>query len=156
MSVPNDNGGMKHDALKPRYDLIPPEATRQLAWVLTFGAEKYEDHNWMRGMNWSRVIGGAERHIAAIKAGEDVDPETGMAHAAHLMACATFLVSFLMRGLGVDDRMPAMSFSVMDATAQSQIALWASENPRPDRASAAGAEAVNKALAAMATLTAER
>ena len=38
--------GTKHDAGKPRMDLIPPRAEMLLAEVLTFGANRYGDDNW--------------------------------------------------------------------------------------------------------------
>jgi hypothetical protein len=36
----------KNDNDKLRYDLIPPQALKALAEVLTFGANKYADNNW--------------------------------------------------------------------------------------------------------------
>ena len=74
------------DAGKPRFDLLHPVATRDLARVFTFGAAKYGDTNWQRGMNWTKMIASAKRHLNAIESGIDYDEESGMLHAAHLAA----------------------------------------------------------------------
>lgn len=65
--------GKRYDKGKLRYDLIQPDAEKGLVEVLTFGASKYEDRNWEKGMPWSKVIGPLKRHLAAIEAGEDYD-----------------------------------------------------------------------------------
>ena len=96
--------GRKDDAGKPRHELIPPEAVEALADVLTFGATKYGDRNWERGMAWSRVYGAAMRHAWAWWRGEKADPETGLSHLKHLLCCVAFLVAFEERGAGSDDR----------------------------------------------------
>ena len=68
-----ESKGLRFDKGKLRYDLIQPDALKGLVEVLTFGATKYEDRNWEKGMSWSKVIGPLERHLAAIKAGKDYD-----------------------------------------------------------------------------------
>ena len=55
--------GVKFDQDKPRMDLIPPETVEALAAVLTYGAKKYEDRNWEKGMSWGRVYGALMRHL---------------------------------------------------------------------------------------------
>ena len=86
--------GIRFDSGKVRHDLLSPTAINELAKVLTFGAEKYAANNWRKGMAWSRVIGSLERHLNAIKRGEDVDKETGLLHAAHVMCNAMFLADY--------------------------------------------------------------
>lgn len=89
-----DGGGLRFNTGKTRYDLIPAYAQEQYARVLTKGAEKYADRNWERGMPWSKVISSLERHLYAIKRGEDHDPESGLLHSAHVMTNAAFLTEF--------------------------------------------------------------
>lgn len=86
--------GLRHDEGKLRHDLIPPNPINELAKVLTFGAKKYADHNWMKGMKWSKVIGPLKRHLNAIERGEDHDSESGLLHAAHVMCNAMFLLEY--------------------------------------------------------------
>lgn len=112
----NDNApvGLKHDADKPRFDLIDAEAMEQLAKVLTFGAKKYAAHNWRKGIAYSRLIAAAERHINAIKRNEDNDPETGLPHAAHAMCCLMFLIWQQKHRVYMDDRWKRSPLTVRD------------------------------------------
>lgn len=96
--------GRKDDAEKPRYDLIPPEILHGLAVVLTYGAVKYSERNWERGMRWGRPFGALMRHMWAWWRGEDKDPETGYSHLWHAACCVAFLISYEARKLGEDDR----------------------------------------------------
>lgn len=86
--------GKRFNEGKTRYDLIPQFAQEQYAKVLTKGAEKYADRNWESGMDWSKVISSLERHLAAVKNGEDYDRETGLLHSAHIMCNAAFLTEY--------------------------------------------------------------
>ena len=89
---------------KVRYDLIPPYAQEEYAKVLMKGAEKYSVGNWQKGMPWSFVLASLERHLYAIKKGEDKDNETGLLHSAHIMANAAFLTEYYMFNKDCDDR----------------------------------------------------
>jgi len=79
---------------KPRYDLVPAYAQEQYVRVLTKGSEKYAPRNWEKGMAWTKVIASLERHIKAIKNGQDYDEETGLLHSAHVMCNAAFLTEY--------------------------------------------------------------
>jgi hypothetical protein len=96
--------GTKHDAGKVRLDLLPYESLEEIGKVLTFGASKYDDHNWRGGMAWSRLLGALLRHIFAWASGQDKDPETGLSHLAHAGCCIVFLLSYEKLGAGEDDR----------------------------------------------------
>lgn len=97
-------GGQKFDQDKPRMDLLDAYAIEELARVLTFGAKKYAAHNWRKGIVLSRLIAASARHLFAIARGEDVDEETGLQHAAHLMCCAMFMVWTIKHRPDMDDR----------------------------------------------------
>ena len=96
--------GTKHDSSKLRFDLLSAAALSQLSAVLTEGARKYEAHNWRKGIAMSRLLGASYRHLNAILSGEDVDPEFGLLHAAHLMCCAMFMVEQTLMRPEFDDR----------------------------------------------------
>lgn len=96
--------GVKFDAGKPRYELLPPEFLEGTAHVLTFGAKKYQDRNWEKGMNWSRAFGALMRHMWAWWRGQDRDDETGMSHLWHASCCLAFLIAWEARCHGNDDR----------------------------------------------------
>jgi hypothetical protein len=107
ISIQNPTGyeeGVKFDQDKIRTDLLPPDAMLGIAEILTFGAKKYGDRNWERGMKWSRPYGALLRHIWAWWNGEDKDPETGKSHLDHAACCISFLSAYEKRKIGEDDR----------------------------------------------------
>lgn len=96
--------GRKNDTGKLRYDLLPPDALDEVAFVYTIGATKYTDRNWEEGMKWGRIVAALERHIQAWKSGEMLDPEDGHHHLAAAAWCCLTLIAYELRGIGVDDR----------------------------------------------------
>lgn len=92
----SESVGVKNDAHKPYVDLIDSYALTELAKVLTFGAKKYSAHNWRGGIQYSCIIASCFRHLMSINSGENVDAESGLPHAAHLMCNAMFL-TWMMR-----------------------------------------------------------
>lgn len=86
--------GTKYDEEKIRLDLFSPQVYSAISEVLTKGAIKYEDHNWAKGILYSRVVAALERHINAFKSGENLDPEWGLHHLAHAGCCIMFLLHY--------------------------------------------------------------
>lgn len=99
-----DNGGLRYDTDKARYDLIPPEAIDALAIHYMVGARKYADRNWERGMSWSRCFASLMRHGWKWLWGEDIDPETGTHHMIAVAWNAFALYIYHTRNIGIDDR----------------------------------------------------
>lgn len=97
-------GGLKLDQGKPGMYLLPYAALAEIAKVLDFGAKKYAPGNWAKGINYSRLISAAERHLGAFKDGEDKDPESGLSHIAHLGCCVLFLMWMVLKRPDLDDR----------------------------------------------------
>ena len=96
--------GTKYDDNKIRMELLSSEALIKIAEVMTFGAKKYDSHNWRKGIKWSRIYGASQRHLVAWIAGEDKDPETGISHLAHAGCCIMFLLEFEKTHKELDDR----------------------------------------------------
>lgn len=111
-----------------RFDLIPPDALWQLALVFGKGAEKYAARNWERGFDWSKSYGALQRHLALWWAGEDTDDETGLSHMAHAAWHCLVLLSFTLRGVGVDDRAPA-AYASMAAAVTNQAEIDSAREP---------------------------
>ena len=86
--------GLKYDAGKLPWDLLPPEATEQIVEILDFGQKKYAAWNWAKGISYSRVFSATMRHLWAWYRGEENDPETSKSHLAHAAACIVFLLYF--------------------------------------------------------------
>jgi len=96
--------GLRYNAGKARYDLVPPDALEELVKVYTMGAEKYAPRNWELGLSWSACFASLMRHAWAWMRGEDRDAESGQLHMAHVAWNALTLVAFALRGDGTDDR----------------------------------------------------
>ena len=97
--------GNKFDATKLRIDLIPPTAIKGLAHVLGYGAKKYGDYNWYKGVEYSRLYSACLRHLIAWWEGEDYDQESGLTHVDHAMCNLAFLCQFMQDArFELDDR----------------------------------------------------
>lgn len=75
---------IKHDQGKNRFTLLQGRALEEVMKVGEMGARKYGDHNYRKGMNISRYINAAFRHLFAwVFRNEDIDSESGLSHLAH-------------------------------------------------------------------------
>lgn len=87
---------------KRRYDLVPPEALRLIADVLTRGAEKHDrpedkQPGWFRNQDWERQYTAAlMRHFESWRGGEWLDA-SGLPHLAHVGANALILLALALR-----------------------------------------------------------
>lgn len=114
MSVYDDDGdnhvpdepatsGVKHDHGKPMVSLVRPEFILGVAEVMTFGANKYGRFNYRHGMDHSRLMDAALRHLMADLAGERLDPESGLPHIMHAASNLNMLHDYRVNELGNDD-----------------------------------------------------
>lgn len=107
----SDAANLKKDDGKLRLDLVPPEAMFALAEVFAFGATKYAEFGWEEGgLSAKRLYAAALRHLTAYWQAhrlddEDgqLDPESGLPHLYHALACISMLVTLAERGLLGDD-----------------------------------------------------
>lgn len=99
-----ESGAVKHDGLKARVDLIPPEVIFAMGEMFRHGANKYEDRNWEKGMKWSRVFGSLMRHLWAWWSGEDIDKDSNRPHLYAAACCIAMLIAYTKRKTGTDDR----------------------------------------------------
>jgi hypothetical protein len=100
-----NEGGTKHDSGKPRMELIPFEALEEVAKVYTFGADKYDEFNWRKGLTYNRLLGATLRHISKFINGTDCDKESNLNHLAHAISNLLMIISFHKDGRNdLDDR----------------------------------------------------
>lgn len=99
--IRKSSGFVKHDSDKIRYDLVCPYAYEDLGKVLTFGAKKYEDNNWMKG-DINTYIAAMQRHLnevkKAVNSGNNdlfIDDDSGLQHGAALMVNGMFIHWFI-------------------------------------------------------------
>lgn len=87
--------GVKYDDDKPRWELLPFRAVKEVVEVLTYGSKKYADDNWkIVPEARKRYISAAFRHLTDWAGGEKKDSETGKSHLAHAICCLLFLLWF--------------------------------------------------------------
>lgn len=87
--------GTKYDGGKIRWDLLPFSALEEIAKVYTFGANKYEDWNWHKGIKYSRCVAAMWRHFKAWWWDlETLDPESKCHHLASVGFYVLVLLEF--------------------------------------------------------------
>lgn len=101
--ITSDTGGEK-DRKLAEIASIDPIALLHLAEVSGAGARKYSAYNFLKGYDWSLSMNALQRHALLFWSGEDRDPESGQLHATHAAWHGLTLTSFLLRGIGNDDR----------------------------------------------------
>jgi len=99
--------GAKLDAEKIRADLLIlgfAKALEEVGKVSTFGAKKYTENGWQAVENGtSRYTAAMLRHVLKEGQGEEIDPESGLLHAAHTAWNALARLDFIMRDVGKPD-----------------------------------------------------
>jgi hypothetical protein len=89
---------------KRRWGLVDFKSLEPMVKVLEFGANKYDDHNWKKGLDYVGVSESLMRHMFAWLDGEDIDPESGISHIGHIMCNAMFLSYYIENYPELDDR----------------------------------------------------
>ena len=101
---PNDPKGAAGAKKAPMW-LLPPYALQQTAWVHKLGASKYQPYNWRdTGVCATTYISAIMRHLDAWRDGEDIDPESGVTHLAHIAASCNILMDANKCDKLIDDR----------------------------------------------------
>lgn len=83
--------GTRHNVDKRRWSLVDFDALEDMVKVLEFGAKKYADHNWNKGLLTTETVESLMRHLVAYLNGQDDDSESGLPHAGHILCNAMFL-----------------------------------------------------------------
>lgn len=105
---PQDTSGpvsVKHDSDKPAVQYIPMEALFAMGDAFGYGARKYGGYNFqLTGLEVTRCLAAAVRHIFQFLSGEDNDKESGKSHLGHAMAAIGMAVYTLHHFKNKDDR----------------------------------------------------
>lgn len=102
-----EQASKKYDKGKPAVELVPMRPLLECGSVMGYGGSKYEDkwnHKNPGGVEWSRRVGSALRHLIDWMEGEDDDPESGLSHLAHAATQIMLTRDMQIRGTGTDDR----------------------------------------------------
>ena len=81
---------MRFNDGKLKWSLVDYPSIESLVKVLMFGADKYAPDNWKIGLDLEEIKESAMRHLTAMMNGEDLDPESGLSHAGHVMCNMMF------------------------------------------------------------------
>jgi Domain of unknown function (DUF5664) len=86
------------------FHLWPETATALGALALLDGALKYGRGNWrVAGVKFTIYYDAMRRHMNKWMEGEKTDPDSGLPHFAHVLACAAILADAEASGMLVDD-----------------------------------------------------
>jgi len=79
---------------KSRWSLLPFDSLEEVVKVYEYGAEKYDDHNWMKGRKFSDYISAMMRHTISFIRGEDRDKDSNCHHLACVVFYCLALITF--------------------------------------------------------------
>lgn len=100
---PKTAAGAKKPAL---FSVIPTASLLHLGEVMKLGANKYGPFNWRETpVPAMTYVDAAGRHLLSFLDGETHDPESGMSHLAHVMACCAIVIDAQENGM-LDDNRP--------------------------------------------------
>lgn len=96
---------LKFDQGKAPLSIIPKEALEYEARAFKYGAEKYGRNNFKAsGLDHTRLLDAALRHIYAYAGGQNNDDESDLNHLGHARANLAMLIYMLENNKGKDDR----------------------------------------------------
>lgn len=91
--------------LKVPIGMYPNAARIEAALVFAQVASDYGAFNWRNvEVRLSTYLDAIDRHLVALRSGQDNDPESGRPHAAHINACTAILLEAQALRTLVDDR----------------------------------------------------
>lgn len=92
--VQGDDRGPKESTGKPDWSVFPFKEAESVVKVFEYGKDKYgAPFTYRKGIPSSELWAAIMRHAIAIQSGEDVDPESGCKHMAHIAANALMSLS---------------------------------------------------------------
>jgi hypothetical protein len=96
--------GIKHDGEKPPLAYIPKAALWAEGMAFKHGALKYDKFNYKNGLEVTRTISAALRHIMQFLDGENLDEESGAPHLGCARANLAMALDTLANHPELDDR----------------------------------------------------
>ena len=98
-----EKGERKNEG-KLKWSLVSWRALEPMVRVLMFGAAKYDDHNWKKGLKYTEICESLQRHLNSFIDGEDNDQESKLTHVGHILCNAMFLSYMFLFRKDLDDR----------------------------------------------------
>ena len=92
---------------KVQLGLLPAAGKVYGALSMQDGAAKYGPYNWRsKKVRMSVYLDAIERHLLALRDGEDNASDSGVPHLGNIIACASILADAAEGGFLIDDRPP--------------------------------------------------
>jgi len=102
---PDNNPKTVYGMRKPSMACVPPVALLHLSKAMMNGRDKYGLMNWReKNISASIYYDAAMRHLISWYDGETMDPESGVHHLGHVMACCAILLDGELLGTLNDNR----------------------------------------------------
>lgn len=116
-------------ATKLPLHLVPATALAVASLAHLDGATKYGAWNWrVAGVRASIYLDAAHRHLARWTNGEQLDPDSGVHHLGHALACLNILIDAQAAGMLTDDRPPAIDMDTLVAVLTPDVARIKAKN----------------------------
>lgn len=85
--------------------LLPGAGKVYGARAMLNGSRKYGPYNWReKKVLYTIYLDALERHLLALRDGENIAEDSGVHHLGHIIACASILADAVEGGFVVDDR----------------------------------------------------
>jgi len=104
----NSTGAVREALAVPYFKQMPLEAIAAACASLKYGAIKYADRNWEKGLPWQQLIDSLRRHLDDFERRRDIDDgEDGsdLPQVCMIMASASMLCASVIREIGEDNRL---------------------------------------------------
>lgn len=102
----------------------------KIALVHKLGATKYGAYNWREsGVSATTYVNAIMRHLNAWRDGEDLDPESGISHLAHIACSCNIMLDADFCGTLGDDRHKVPDKRIK-STSEDDRDLWKAEAER--------------------------
>lgn len=112
------SGAMREALSSPYFRQAPLEAIAAGCASLEYGAQKYADRNWEKGLPWQQLIDSLRRHLDDFERRIDIDDGpngSNLPHICAIMANAMMLSASVIRGIGEDNRMVDLPDNALSA-----------------------------------------
>lgn len=103
--------GSRDNKNKPKWALVDFKSLEPMVEVLEYGATKYGEFNWAKGLPYTEIVESLLRHVFSFLEGQDMDEESKLHHIGHILCNAMFLSHMCLYRKDMDDR---ISTKVMD------------------------------------------
>ena len=107
-SHPAEISGAQRASIGTKTDttLVPYELVLAAAVGLNYGAVKYDERNFEKGLSYRSLCLSIERHNRAILDNEPFDADSGLPHYVLLASSVAMLCHNIMQGVVIDNRPP--------------------------------------------------